>query len=400
MSGGTISTLYKFTGVGGDFPNAPPVQGLDGNLYGVTRDYGNAGYVYQVILSATGTAQGWYHPLPSASNAPLLLASDGNFYGTYSNGSFITTAAGAIVPSPGGFGGIFEITPAGVVTWYYNLNPFSTNNGGKGDGQNPIGPVMQAADGNLYGTASGGGAYGTGAGVVYKIALNGTGYTPIHNFQFADGTEPKGGLVQGSDGYLYGLTSTGGTLALKLIMLGYVPSGTLFKVSTSGANFTLLFTFSRISGVNGRGPGSDPEATPVLHTNGRIYGLTHTGGSNPTGATTGPGGFDDAGEFFSYNAGLSPFVSVVGQRSAHVGDRVTIIGQGFLNATGVTFGGVPIPWVKLDPIIWNDNSMSVIVPSLAKTGPVVVQETTGNLSTLYNFTITCTPPFCRSIPIL
>ncbi len=148
-----------------------------------------------------------------------------------------------------------------------------------------------------------------------------------------------------------------------------------------------------------RGPGSDPEATPVLHANGSIYGLTHTGGFITNGATSSlqPGFFDDGGELFTYNAGLSPVISVDGQRSAHVGDRVTLIGQSFLNSTGVTFGGVPIPWVKLDPIIWNDNSMTVTVPSGAKTGLVTVMEPAGNLNALYNFTITCSAPFCKPI---
>jgi hypothetical protein len=257
---------------------------------------------------------------------------------------------------------------------------------------------MQAADGELYGSAIGGGSHGNPGGVLFKIALNGTGYNPFFGFQPAIGNAPMGGLVQASDGYLYGLASLNGTLTSPYSGYSFVPSGVLFKVATNGSNYTPVFTFFRKSGSNGLGPGSDPEATPVLHTNGVIYGLTRSGGSVTNKAPTGSGGqFDDSGEFFSYNGGLSPFISVVGQRSAHVGDRVTIIGQGFLNATGVTFGGVPISWVKLDPAIYNDNSMSVIVPSGARTGLVTVQESTGNLSTLYNFTITCNSPLCRPI---
>ena len=209
MSGGTVTTVFPLTGpgtgltVGPTNPSAPPVQGLDGNLYGVTKENGgaNTGWIYQVILNANGTATlGWHFQLPSASTAPLFLARDGNLYGTYSNGSLSwgSTASG-VVASSNGNGGIFGINTAGVVTWFYNLNPFNSSFTG-GDGQNPIGPVMQAADGNLYGTASGGGAYGSGQGVVYKIGLNGTGYTPIFSFQAATGNSPQGGLVQGSDG--------------------------------------------------------------------------------------------------------------------------------------------------------------------------------------------------------
>ncbi|HVU45109.1 MAG TPA: choice-of-anchor tandem repeat GloVer-containing protein [Terracidiphilus sp.] len=402
-TGGTPSIVYQFTGgTNGTFPKAPPIQGTDMNLYGVTSDYGNSGYVYQIVMNTTtGTGMlGWVHQLPSGSLAPLMVGSDGNFYGTYSNGSFSTNSSGVVVPSPNGYGGVFQITPAGNIKWYYNLNPFSSNNSSSGDGSNPQGGVMQAADGYLYGTASGGGTNATAGGVIFKIAINGTGYTVIHNFQSAEGTAPHGGLVQGSDGYLYGLTTKQGPPNPLGSQTQYKTSsgGTLFKVSTAGTNLTVLVPFFGISSPFNLGPGVDPESTPTLHTNGTIYGLTRVGGFSTTygynsaGVYTGQGAYDDAGEFFSYNAGLSPFISIIGRRSAKVGDQIGIIGQGFLNATGITFGGTAAPWVKFKVIIWSDNYMTVTVPAGAKTGPVVVQETTGNLSTLYNFTIstTCT----------
>jgi hypothetical protein len=385
------------------YPVAPPIQGTDFNLYGVTKDDANTGYVYQVLLN-TSTGQGtsgWSHRLPSQSSAPLLLGSDGNFYGTYSNGSFSTDSSGNMVPSANGYGGIFQITPAGVFGWYYNLNPFSTINNGNGDGNNPQGGVMQAADGYLYGTASGGGTSSTSVGgVIFKIAINGNGYSVIRPFQSADGTAPHGGLVQDRDGYLYGLTTNNGPPT----SISGVPKltmwGTLFKVSTDGTNYTVLIPFFGISQWDYIGPGTDPESTLTLHTNGVLYGLTHTGGLNS--GLSGPGAYDDAGEFFSYNAGLRQFISVVGRRSAHVGDRVGIIGQGFSNpvgaATGVTFGGVAVSWTKLNATIWSDHYMTVIVPPGAKSGPVVVQETTGNLPTPYNFTITCSGLFCLHRP--
>ena len=405
MWGGTVTTVFSFSDGPGTGPNAgptspvaPPVQALDGNLYGVTVDGANTGWIYQVILNANGSAGlGWHFQLPSGSTAPLFLANDGNLYGTYSNGSFSwgSTTSG-VVASSNGNGGIFGVSTAGVVTWFYNLNPFNSSFPG-GDGQNPLGPVMQAADGNLYGTASGGGANGSGQGVVYKIGRNGTGYTPIFPFQAATGTSPQGGLVQGSDGYLYGLTSANGTLTRFQAMQGMVAKGTLFKLQPNGANFTPLFTFMQESSSNSLGPGAMPLATPVLHTNGSIYGLTKHGGfkTNYDPNISGSGVPDDTGEFFSYNAGLSPFISVVGQRSAHVGDRITIIGQGFSTATGITFGGVAGSWVKFNPTIWNDTSMTVTVPMGAKPGVITVLEPTGNLSTLYNFTYLCSGPFCN-----
>jgi hypothetical protein len=367
------------------------------NLYGVTSD----GYVYQIVMNAaTGTGTlGWYHALPSGSVAPLIVGSDGNFYGTFPNGSF-STSSGVVTPSPGGYGGLFQITPAGVIGWYYNLNLSSPIVNSNSDGSVPQGPLMQAADNYLYGTASGGATTATAGGTIFKISISGSpvSYSTIHSFQTAEGTNPHGGLLQGGDGYLYVLTTQhgpanplGSNSTIKT-----TAGGTLFKISTSGTSPSVLVPFFGISSPFNLGPGVDPESTPTLHTNGTIYGMTHKGGFIPTGSSA---PYDDGGEFFSYNANLSPFVSIVGRRSALAGDQVNIIGQGFLNATGVTFGGVAAAWAKFKVYIWSDTYMTVTVPAGAKTGPVIVQEPSGNLSTLYNFTINCNAIFCRPILI-
>jgi hypothetical protein len=171
--------------------------------------------------------------------------------------------------------------------------------------------------------------------------------------------------------------------------------GYAVQTSVAGANFTVLVPFFGIPSQGDIGPGTDPESTPTLQTNGVICGLTHTGGISSNGAQPGTAGAsNDSGEFFSYNSGLSPFISIMGQRSAHVGDRVGIIGQGLLNATGVTFGETAASCTKFKVIIWNDHYMTVTVQAGAESGPVTVLEPTGNLSTLYNFTITCSSTLC------
>lgn len=394
---GPPTVVYKFTGgSNGTFPVAPPIQGPDLNLYGVTSDYGYSGYVYQILLNTT-TGQGtlgWVHQLPGESLGPLIMGSDGNFYGTYVYGSFSTNSSGVVVPSSGGFGGIFQITPAGTIGWYYNLNPFSSNNLGNGDGDSPMGRLMQAADGYLYGTASSGATNMTAGGTVFKIAINGTGYNVIHNFQASDGTNPHGGLVQASDGYLYGCTTQNGPVLKVKGAPSMTTVGTFFKILPTGLNYAVLIPFFGIPTSGNIGPGTDAESTPTLHTNGMIYGLTHSGGEAV--ANSGPGAFDDAGEFYSYSGGVSPFISIVSQRNARVGDRVGIIGQGFSNGnvTGVTFGGVAASMAKFQMIIWSDHYMTVVVPAGAKSGLVTVQEKTGNLSTLYNFTISCNGLLC------
>ena len=219
INNGVMTTLYKFAGgSGGSFPYAPPVQAPDGNLYGVTYDYAGTGYVYQYVMAAG--ALGWIHALPAGSRAPLVMANDGNLYGTIPYGGFTINGVG---PSNNNCGAVFQVTLSGVVTGIYNINGTSSNNSGWGDGCHPWGAVMQAADGYLYATASSAGAYA--GGTVYKVALNGTGFTVIHNFQANDGITPTGGLVQGSDGYLYGLTTDKGYI-LQIYMQG---GGPVFK---------------------------------------------------------------------------------------------------------------------------------------------------------------------------
>jgi hypothetical protein len=400
---GVITPVYYFTGgADGTYPYAPPIQGPDGNLYGVTYDSGATGHVYQIIMPAPGSTTtlgtvGWHYALPSLSRAPLILASDGNLYGTYAYGGM--TINGVAAHNSSG-GGIFRVTLSGVFTGVYNIDPSDPNttvNGGKGDGCNPWGPVMQAADGFLYGTASECGTWG--GGVVYKVKLDGTGFNVIHDFQAADGTAPEGGLVQGSDGFLYGLTTANGAIQQIFIKGGgplFKVGGTLFKTDATGANFVRLYTLAENT-INGQGSGVQPFATPTLHTNGLIYGLTELGGTGSTG-TSNYGTYNNGGELFSYGTGMQSFVSVVNLRSAHVGDRVSILGQGFLNATGVTFGGVSVSWTKQAVTIWSDNYMTVTVPSGAKTGTIALQELNKTLYTPYPFTIACSGILCVHIP--
>jgi uncharacterized repeat protein (TIGR03803 family) len=353
---------------------------VDGDLYGVTYDGSTEGVVYKV--NPNSGALVWARPLPSGSRAPLILASDGNFYGTYSHGGM--TINGVAAANDNG-GGVFRVTPAGVVTGVYNINPLNrVTNGGYGDGGQPWGPVMQAADGKLYGTAGGDGRYN--GGTVFKVGLDGSGFTVLHNFQAADGTAPQGGLVQAADNNLYGLCSGGG------IGQGVeIPEGSLFKMDTGGMNFVNLFSFYRASGASGVGPGSVPLATPTMHTDGTLYGVTSTGGTGAVGSST-YGAYDDGGEMFSYKTGTSPFIVVAGRRSAAVNDRVGIIGQGFLAATGVKFGGVSASWSPATVNIVSDTYMEVVVPAGARTGPVWVTTPTDTYSTLYKFVITCNGP--------
>lgn len=389
---GQISTVYPFTGgANGGFPLAPPIQAPDGNLYGVTWETDLVGYVYQIVMSNGVGTLGWIHPLPAGSVTALIMASDGNLYGTTAYGGL---PINGVAPSNNNGGALFQVTLGGVVTGIFNFDASSNLI----NGIRPYGGVIQGADGYLYGTTSEGGAYA--GGTLYRVALNGSNFSVIHHFQFNDGTVPTGGLMQGSDGYIYGLTSANGYIQ-EIYLKGGGPlfkvGGTIFKTDTTGANFQRLFTFYGSNLSPYEGSGLYPYATPLLHTSGTIYGLTMDGGSGPSGSCHGC--YANGGEFFSYGTGMTPFVSVVNQRNAKVGDRISIIGQGFYNLTGVTFGGTAALNSKFAVQVWSDNFMIVTVPSGAKTGRIVVQELGGtDLSTPYNFTITCSGLLCLHLP--
>jgi|SRR5580692_25098 uncharacterized repeat protein (TIGR03803 family) len=182
--GGRFTVLYSFTnGNDGASPEAPPVEGRDGNFYGVTGQglYG-CGAVYKITPSGHLTsififdyAHGCF------AYEPLTLASNGKFYGT-------TTGGGA-----NGYGTVFEITSSGSLSVLYDFD--STN------GSDPSAPLIQARDGNFYGTTATGGT--SGDGVIFSITPTGN-LTVLHDFDGTDGMSSEAAIVQATDGNFYG----------------------------------------------------------------------------------------------------------------------------------------------------------------------------------------------------
>ena len=330
VSGGAMTVLHTFTdGTDGAYPWAPPVQAPDGNIYGVTYNGSNPGKAYKITSSDVFSVLA---TLPSETQAPLIVGIDGKLYGT--------------TPYGGDFnrGTVFQMTTKGIVKIIHSFGA---------DGLVPIGPVMQASDGKLYGTTSGGGSFGQG--IVYQVTTGGT-YKVLHSFQTAtEGTGSTTGLVQGSDKFLYGVIAGGGVNAL----------GSLYKVNTTGTTFAVLHSFDKLTG-------GTPFSTPTLHTNGTIYGVTHTGGSqnSPYGA------------LYSFDAGLKPFASLVVIWSGKAGTLVGILGQGFSSATGVKFGSGAGTFTVV-----SDTYMIATAAAGATTGPVTVLEPGGNLVTPQTFKV-------------
>ena len=201
-SGGSEQVLHAFANNSSDggYPTAGLVLASDGNYYGTTNQGGSGtkgGTIFKITPSGTETLLYAFtggNDGGSPSDA-LIQGSNGNFYGT--------TAAGGTGAAPGGDGTVFEVTPTGTETVLYSFA------GGTGDGSAPGGSLLLASDGNFYGTTEGGGS--SGDGTVFKITPAGV-ETVVYSFTggSSDGAIPKAALIQGSDGNLYGTTSAGG----------------------------------------------------------------------------------------------------------------------------------------------------------------------------------------------
>ena len=250
---GVLTTLSYFTYAEGNAPGSL-ILGSDGNFYGSNFSTGSTNYTNILKCTPTGTVT-VFASIPGVSDyfdsSPALAeGSDGSFYGVLPY--YGSDAAGT--PK----GGIFRATTAGAVTI---LHTFSGT-----DGSNPQGALVLGPDGNFYGTTPSGGANG-GYGTVYSLTPAG-GLTTVYNFAGGDGSHPYAGVIQGTDGNLYGTTQNGGVYN----------GGTLFSIATTGA-LTVLHNFAGTSANDG----ADPSNTLCQGSDGNLYGTTLSGGMNETG---------------------------------------------------------------------------------------------------------------------
>ena len=260
---GVTTILVSFNGANGASPAPGLVEYTDGNFYGTTSGGGtySGGTIYKVTpgggLSVLYSLQTISSGHTVGLNAGLVLGSDNNFYGVTEYG-----------PGSNGYGTIFRVSPTGA---YTTIADFS----GSGVGSNglyPVAPLIQGKDGNFYGTTFGGGQYGSifTGGVVFQVTPSGT-ITVLHAFSGNDGFNLYEGLVQGSDGTLYGVTTNGGTSnGQGYSGLGY---GTVFSVTTNGSAFNTLVNFNSSNGAT-------PEGRLVIGADGNIYGTTRLGGNS------------------------------------------------------------------------------------------------------------------------
>jgi uncharacterized repeat protein (TIGR03803 family) len=173
------------------------------------------------------------------------------------------------------------MTPQGDVTTLYTFCPKENCD----TGDFPIGRLYQSPEGTWYGTTEfGGGPYG--AGTIFKINLQGK-LSTLSSFQntfvnLAGGELPIGGLVQARNGELYGTTFYGGANDTATNAL----FGTIFRITTTGV-LTTLYSFCSQPNCS---DGVQPWAALIQADNGDLYGTTLRSGPNGEhGTVSAPG---------------------------------------------------------------------------------------------------------------
>jgi len=249
----TYSVVTSFTdNSAGGYPDTSLIQAANGDFYGVDGFGGTNGTGVVYSMTPSGALAGFYNPCSTCvtPEAPLIQGGDGNFYG-------VTNTGGT-----GSFGTVFKLTPSGTYSVIYNFTDGT-------DGSYVSGPLVQGSDGNLYGEATQGGLSGgcpnefgaNGCGTIFQISLPAGKFKVIYTFQgsSADSGYPANGLVQGSDGNFYGVTSS-----------------TVFKVTTGGTLSTLATSNFQSQGAYLNGP-------LVEGTDGSFYGTAQESGSDGNG---------------------------------------------------------------------------------------------------------------------
>ncbi len=285
---------------------------------------------YVITANTNGTVTPIYQfPASDKLLSNVAYASDGNYYGVAQQ-------------NPAGTGYVYRVTPSGSLTKLYAF-PANTFAGFFNVA------ILQAGDGNLYGTTPTGGPQQTGT--IYKLTPGGQ-YTLLYTFPNDNNGGPTT-LIEASDGNLYGAT------------LGAITSGgrsQLFRITKSG-HFTQLFVVG----------GAACYCSLVQGSGGVIYGTAVAGGSS------------GSGEIFAMNVGLAkpkPWPRQFSPQSGPAGAQVLIWGSNLL-AAAVSFNGVPAANVYSS----GSNYVWATVPPGAASGPITVTTPGGTNTTQASFTV-------------
>jgi len=250
--------------VDGSYPWGSLLLAADGNFYGMTHDGGvnDLGVLFQyVISSSTYTKKFDFsssvggHPCGS-----LIQDTDGTFYGMTNDGGINNV------------GVLFQVNPSNFQYTKKLDFHFSAS------GSFPMGALMQGSDGMLYGTTRNGGV--NEDGVIFQYDKNNGTYTKRFDFNKAtSGRSPSGSLVQTADGKLYGTATYGGAM----------DKGVLFRYDPANNIFTKMIDF------DGTAKGGNPWGALLKAADGKLYGMTQSGGAN------------DLGVIFQYDPSTPPY---------------------------------------------------------------------------------------------
>ena len=266
----SFSVLHAFTGKpDGANPKANLVRDSAGNLYGTTENGGangpssGDGAVFKLTRAGQESVLYSFGSRSNSSDggapvAGLVRDPGGNLYGTTRSGG-----------NSGSDGVVFKLTPADVDSVLYTFT------GGK-DGSGPLGPVIRDAAGHLYGTTFSANGHSP-SGVAFEITSPGHEIA-LHTFGTqTDGAGPAAGLIEDSQGNLFGTTEFGGENRE-----GQSADGTVFEIDAAGQE-SVLYNFCNAEGTNICADGKYPEAGLVRDAEGNLYGTTSGGGVNDDG---------------------------------------------------------------------------------------------------------------------
>ncbi len=308
----------EFGGANGENPSGSLMKASNGKLYGITYSGGanKCGVIFEYDYSANLYIK--KIDLDSVNGktpyGSLMEAGNGKLYGMTSYGG--TNNSGVI----------FE--------YNYTTNTYTKKiDLSSANGENPFGALIEASNNKLYGVTSYGGANNSGVIFEYDYATN--TFTKKIDLSYSNGESPYGSLMQASNGKLYGLTYAGGTdgagalfeydyignaYSKKVDFIsnstdGRYPMGSLIEVSVgklygmaSGNNPNnagVIFEYDFSNNIYTKkidlssASGKNPDGTLMLASNGKLYGVTVSGGAN------------DVGVLFEYDKGTNVYTKKI-----------------------------------------------------------------------------------------
>jgi len=343
LSSSVLTKLYDFDNASGGFgPQGSLTEDINGKLYGFAKkissyssiiyeydfntgvytnktDGGHNGYSFMKTSGGTMYAVyiGIFIYTPVDNSITYKVSSQTYHYGSEPKGRLLKASNGKLYGMTWGGG----VNSKGVLFEYDTVTNELIKKldfDGAEKGENPMGSLMQASNGKLYGMTWSGGT--NDKGVLFEFNVSTNTYTKKTDFNETNGSNPYGGLTETSNGKLYGMTERGGSNS----------RGVLFEYTPSNNILTVVFNFADAVGT-------DPYGSLIQASNGKLYGMTLRGGTNNKGVLF---EFDPATNTytkkvdFDITNGASPYGSLT---EASNGKLYGMTSSGGTNNEGVLF---------------------------------------------------------------